>query len=135
MSKEKVMTADPGMMTEPTRTVDAAGTQEWWVNSQRHRLDGPAVIYANGRQEWWVNGQRHRLDGPAVISAEGEQVWFVNNRLHRLDGPAVIYANGSQEWWVRGQNITTQVNSWMQTQAVVWPWDDQTQMQFLLTWG
>ena len=89
MSKEKVMTADPGMMTEPTRTVDAAGTQEWWVNSQRHRLDGPAVIYANG----------------------------------------------SQEWWVRGQNITTQVNSWMQTQAVVWPWDDQTQMQFILTFG
>jgi ribosomal protein S12 methylthiotransferase accessory factor YcaO len=89
MSKEKVMTADPGMMTEPTRTVDAAGTQEWYVNGQ----------------------------------------------LHRPDGPAVISAAGSQEWWVRGQNITTQVNSWMQTQAVTWPWDDQTQMQFLLTWG
>ena len=89
MSKEKVMTADPGMMTEPTRTVDAAGTQEWHVNGQRHRLDGPAYIGAAG----------------------------------------------TQEWWVRGQNITTQVNSWMQTQAVTWPWDDQTQMQFLLTWG
>jgi len=112
MSKEKVMTADPGMMTEPTRTVDAAGTQAWWVNSQRHRLDGPAYIGANGTQEWWVNSQRHRLDGPAHI-----------------------WANGYQEWWVRGQNITTQVNSWMQTQAVVWPWDDQTQMQFILTFG
>ena len=76
-------------MTEPTRTVDAAGTQAWYVNGQRHRLDGPAVISAAGTQEWWVNDQ----------------------------------------------NITTQVNSWMQTQAVVWPWDDQTQMLFLLTWG
>ena len=112
MSKEKVMTADPGMMTEPTRTVDAAGTQAWYVNGQRHRLDGPAYIGANGSQEWWVNSQRHRLDGPAHI-----------------------WANGYQEWWVRGQNITTQVNAWMQTQAVTWPWDDQTQMQFLLTWG
>ena len=111
MSKEKVMTADPGMMTEPTRTVDAAGTQEWHVNGQRHRLDGPAVISAVGRQ-WWVNGQRHRLDGPALI-----------------------WANGYQEWCVRGQNITTQANAWMQTQAVVWPWDDQTQMLFQLTWG
>ena len=112
MSKEKVMTADPGMMTEPTRTVDAAGTQEWHVNGQRHRLDGPAVISAAGTQAWYVNSQRHRLDGPAVISA-----------------------NGDQEWWVNDQNITTQVEAWMQTQAVTWPWDDQTQMQFILTFG
>ena len=59
----------------------------------------------------------------------------LNGQLHRLNGPARIYANGDQEWWVNDQNITTQVNSWMQTQAVVWPWDDQTQMLFLLTWG
>ena len=134
MSKEKVMTADPGMMTEPTRTVDAAGTQEWHVNGQRHRLDGPAVISAVGRQ-WWVNGQRHRLDGPAYIGAAGTQEWWVNGQRHRLDGPALIWANGYQEWCVRGQNITTQANAWMQTQAVVWPWDDQTQMLFQLTWG
>ena len=112
MSKEKVMTADPGMMTEPTRTVDAAGTQVWFVNNRLHRLDGPAIIWANGDQAWWVNGQRHRLDGPAVICADGDQ-----------------------EWWVNYQNITTQVEAWMQTQAVTWPWDDQTQMQFILTFG
>ena len=129
------MTADPGMMTEPTRTVDAAGHQEWYVNGQRHRLDGPALIYANGHQAWYVNGQRHRLDGPADIWANGSQAWYVNDQLHRLDGPAVIYANGTQEWWVNYQNITTQVEAWMQTQAVTWPWDDQTQMLFQLTWG
>ena len=123
------------MMTEPTRTVDAAGTQEWRVRGQLHRLDGPAVIWAAGTQAWWVAGQRHRLDGPARICAAGTQAWWVNNQLHRLDGPARIWAAGTQEWWVRGQNITSQVNSWMQTQAVVWPWDDQTQMQFILTFG
>ena len=123
------------MNTEPTRTVDAAGTQEWYVNSQRHRLDGPAVIWASGTQAWYVNGQRHRLDGPAFIGANGSQEWWVNDQLHRLDGPAVIGADGTQEWYVRDQNITTQVKSWMQTQAVTWPWDDQTQMQFILTFG
>ena len=71
----------------------------------------------------------HRVD------ANGDQEWWVNDQLHRPDGPAVIGAAGSQAWWVRGQNITAQVEAWMQTQAVVWPWDDQTQMQFLLTWG
>jgi hypothetical protein len=101
-----------GMKQEPVKTVDAAGTQGWHVNGLLHRLDGPAVIGATGTQAWLVAGQRHRLDGPAVIGA-----------------------TGTQEWWVAGQNITTQVNSWMQTQAVVWPWDDQTQMLFQLTWG
>ena len=123
------------MSKEPAHRVDANGDQEWHVNGQRHRLAGPAYISADGDQEWWVNGQRHRLDGPAVIYADGDQAWWVNGQLHRLDGPAVIGAAGRQEWWVNYQNITTQVNSWMQTQAVVWPWDDQTQMQFMLTWG
>ena len=89
----------------------------------------------DGTQEWRLKGQLHRLDGAAVIYANGSQEWRIQGRLHRLEGPAYIGANGTQEWWVRGQNITTQVNSWMQTQAVTWPWDDQTQMQFLLTWG
>ena len=100
------------MTQEPTHRVDANGTQEWHVNGQLHRLDGAAVIWADGTQAWWVNGQLHRLDGPAVISAAGDQEWLVN-----------------------GQPITDQVEAWMQTQAVVWPWDDQTQMQFILTFG
>ena len=89
----------------------------------------------DGTQEWRLKGQLHRLDGAAVIYANGSQEWRIQGRLHRLEGPAYIGANGTQEWWVRGQNITTQVNSWMQTQAVTWPWDDQTQMQFILTFG
>ena len=123
------------MNTEPTHRVDANGDQAWYVNGQRHRLDGPAVISAAGTQEWWVNDQRHRPDGPAIIGAAGTQEWWVNGQWHRLDGPAVIWANGDQEWCVNYQNITTQVEALMQTQAVVWPWDDQTQMQFILTFG
>ena len=123
------------MTQEPTRTVYADGTQAWCVNGQLHRIEGPAYIGENGTQEWLVNGERHRLAGPAYIGANGTQEWWVNGQLHRLDGPASIRASGKQEWWVNYQNITTQVEAWMQTQAVTWPWDDQTQMQFILTFG
>ena len=124
-----------GIVMEPEYSVDEAGTQRWYVNDQLHQLDGPAVIWASGTQEWWANDQLHRLDGPAVIWANGDQEWYVNHQPHRLDGPAVIHANGYQEWWVRDQEITSQVEAWMQTQGVTWPWDEETQMQFILTWG
>jgi hypothetical protein len=120
---------------EPTLTVNADGTQRWLVNGELHRLDGPAFIYPDGTQQWYVSGELHRLDGPAVIWANGDQAWWVNGQLHRLDGPAVIWADGDQEWRVRDQHITTQVAAWMQTHAITWPWDEPTQMQFLLTWG
>ena len=38
--------------------IDVDGNQRWFdVNGQHHRLDGPAVIWADGSQEWWVNGK------------------------------------------------------------------------------
>jgi len=126
---------DMGIVTEPEYSVDADGTQRWRVNNQLHRVDGPAVIYANGTQQWWANHQLHRLAGPAVIRADGYQAWYVRNQLHRLDGPAYIGADGTQEWLISDQNITTQVEAWMKDHAITWPWDDPTQMQFLLTWG
>ena len=109
-----------------------------WRNKrcQLHRTDGlPAVIYANGTQEWWVNGKRHRTDCPAVIDAAGTQEWWVNGKRHRTDGPARIHASGGQEWLVKGQNITDEVDSWMVSQEVIWPWDSSTQTLFTLTFG
>ena len=50
-----------------------------------HRLDGPAIEWANGHKEWWVNG-----------------------KLHREDGPAIEYANRSKEWWMNGQRLSEQ---------------------------
>jgi len=45
-----------------------------------HRLDGPAVQYADGRKYWYVDGQQHRLDGPAVEAANGHKAWFVDGK-------------------------------------------------------
>jgi hypothetical protein len=38
------------------------GYQSWWLNDQRHRDDGPAVIYPDGTQEWWINGKLIKVE-------------------------------------------------------------------------
>ena len=103
------------------------------MNNQFHRVDGPAIIYPNGTQLWFINGNLHREDGPARIFPDGQEEWYINGKLHREDGPAVIYPNGRREWWVSGQNITKKVNVWMEKQHIVWPWNEDIQAQFLLT--
>lgn len=79
-----------------------------WVNSkgQSHRLDGPAIEWAEGSKEWWVDGKRHRLDGPAVEWVEWSKQWWVEGKRHRLDGPAIEDVNGNKEWWVDGLEVT-----------------------------
>jgi len=63
-------------------------------------------VYDNGTQEWWLNGNLHREDGPAVIYADGTQEWYLDDKRHREDGPAVIYADGGQAWWLNGKEVT-----------------------------
>jgi hypothetical protein len=84
----------------------ADGDKVWYVDGKRHRLDGPAVEYDDGSKEWWVDCKRHRLDGPAVEYADGFKAWYVNDKLHRLDGPAIERANGFKEWYVDGKEMT-----------------------------
>jgi hypothetical protein len=79
----------------------------WWqLDGQRHRTDGPAVIWANGTQAWWLNGQRHRTAGPAVIHSDGTRHWWLNGQLHRTNGPAVIWADGTQHWYLNDRQYT-----------------------------
>ena len=88
-------------------TVDEDKTIHWYNDKgQLHRLDGPAVEYAEGFKEWWAEGKLHRLDGPAIEYADGYKVWFVEGKRHRLDGPAVEYADGFKEWYVEGRRMT-----------------------------
>ena len=117
------------------RYVYASGTQAWYVVGQLHRLDGPAVIWRDGTQVWYVDDQLHRTDGPAVINADGTEEWYVNDQLHRTDGPAVIWADGTQTWWVNSKDITQEVAAWISIHNVTWPFDDNTRIQFILTFG
>jgi hypothetical protein len=84
----------------------ADGSKEWWVDGKVHRIDGPAFECADGSKSWYVNGERHRLDGPAIEYANGNKAWYVDGKFHRLDGPAIEYADGDKEWWVDGKKMT-----------------------------
>lgn len=50
----------------------------------------------------------HRVDGPALIYADGYQEWRVDGLLHRLDGPAVVdYIDLGHEWRIRGHQVSS----------------------------
>jgi len=66
---------------------------------------GFVAEYPNGSKEWWLNGQRHRVDGPAREWADGSKQWWVNGKLHRVDGPAVEWADGTKNWYLNGNFI------------------------------
>jgi len=61
-------------------------------------------VIDHGCQSWWLNGERHRKDGPAVVDGD-RQVWYLNGQLHREDGPA--YVDGDcQVWYLYGKRLT-----------------------------
>jgi hypothetical protein len=49
---------DVDLGEKPTHTVSPDGTEEWCLNGELHRDDGPAVVWLDGREEWWLNGKR-----------------------------------------------------------------------------
>ena len=79
-----------------------------WENSagRYHRIDGPAIEWADGSKEWCINGKLHRTDGPTIEHADGAKQWWFNGQLHRTDGPAVEYADGTKWWWYKGKQIS-----------------------------
>jgi hypothetical protein len=88
-------------------TVDEQKTIRWYNDKdKRHRLDGPAIEYADGYKAWYVNGKLHRLDGPAIECANGTKEWCVNGKRHRLDGPAFECAYGYKAWFVDDKQMT-----------------------------
>ena len=79
---------------------------EWFLDGQRHRLDGPAYESVNGDTFWYLNGRLHREDGPAVENADGSKQWYLNGQRHREDGPAIEWADGSKQWYLNGRKYT-----------------------------
>jgi hypothetical protein len=64
-------------------------------------MDSRWEIDARGTKKWFnEEGKLHRLDGPAVEWADGDMSWWINGKQHRLDGPAVVWINGYKEWWI-----------------------------------
>lgn len=71
-----------------------------------HRLDGPAIEWANGDKAWYQDDKLHRLDGPAYEGTNGYKSWWQNDKRHRLDGPACEWASGDKYWYIEGVEYT-----------------------------
>lgn len=82
------------------------------ADDKLHREDGPAVIYRDGETQWFINGNRHRLDGgPVIEKPNGFKSWWVNGKRHRIDGPAVIYGSGTpQKFWYINDTMYTEAD-------------------------
>jgi len=85
----------------------------------------------------WYNDDSvlHRLDGPAVEWRNGNETWLVNGGIHRIDGPAIEWADGTLEWWINDCEITNDVNEWVKENNFTIPFDEPTQMMFLMKFG
>jgi len=102
-------------MTSSNEYINIHGDVEWRVNGKLHRVDGPAQIFANRNYKaWWLNGERHRTDGPAIVTTIMShliELWFLNdNELYNVNE------------WVKENNFTI-------------PFDEPTQMMFLMKFG
>ena len=89
-----------------------------WVNSnnEKHRVDGPAIIFDDGVEHWYLNGERHRDGGPAStykgpVTPKQQEQWFQHGLLHREDGPASTYPDGIEEWYINGKKINYEFTS------------------------
>ncbi|RTK95497.1 MAG: hypothetical protein EKK64_06660 [Neisseriaceae bacterium] len=66
------------------------GTKEWRKKQIitpcfgfLHRHIEPAIIYSNGDVEYWVNGERHRENGPAVIYGNKQYFFEYGNFIKK----------------------------------------------------
>jgi hypothetical protein len=62
-------------------TVDNVGTIRWYLDDKLHRLDGPAIEFANGGKHWYLDGKLNRLDGPAIEYADGGKCWYLDGKV------------------------------------------------------
>jgi hypothetical protein len=85
----------------------ANGAKSWYIDGKRHRTDSHAVELADGTKYWYLNGKRHRIDGPAVEFANGAKHWYLDDKLHRTDGPAIESADGTKYWYLNGKRHRT----------------------------
>lgn len=88
---------------EPVMTVDKYETKIWKLNGLYHRVDGPAIEYADGTKMWYQSDIIHRVGAPAIEWANGTKMWFQNGMCHCIDRPAIERADRTKEWWLNGE--------------------------------
>jgi hypothetical protein len=105
------------MDNESTLKIDSHDTKRWRLNDKLHRVDGPAIEYANGSKYWCLYGERHREDGPAVEFADGSKFWYRHGKSHREDGPADEWTSGNKYWFLDGYCYT--FDEWLEATTLI----------------
>jgi hypothetical protein len=99
---------------------------------QLHRVDGPAFEDSFGSGVWYQNGEYHRDDGPAFEYHNGYTAWYQRGLLHRLDGPAIVHPDKTNEWHIDGNDVTIDVEIWLQEQNIKLPMSESELSCFIL---
>ena len=68
-------------MEKYTVTVSDDGTRKWYSDGLYHRVDGPAVEYADGSKEWWIDGVKY---------TEREFIALTTKVVSSLDGKCIV---------------------------------------------
>ncbi len=84
-------------INRPSYTDPKTGDKYWFKNNK---------YVEDQNASPWNWGERHRINGPAIEWADGSKSWWLNGKLHRADGPAIEWANGHKEWCLNDKSLT-----------------------------
>ena len=76
----------------------------------------------------------HRLDGPAVVFADGSEMWFKDGLIHRVDGPAMIDIDGAIMYYLYGKYLGSEVIFWLDENDIDLR-TEEGQLAFVLQWA
>ena len=113
-------------MSDDDEDDDDADIRKLDEDGRLHCEDGPAFISKAGSSEWWIHGKAHRLDGPASIISKKDYKFITGKRSKK---------DFHYYWYVNHVDITKNVDAWTKANKVSWPWDENTQALFVLTFA
>lgn len=90
------------------------------------------IEYPDGTEEWYLDYQLHRDDGPAIEFADGTKCWYQNGLKHRYDGPAIVDSSGAKLWFVNDEHITREVMAWLKQQNITLPMTESDLGMFIM---
>lgn len=96
-----LLTFDDPEITQYLRIPPVDNKLSWQIfDDNRREVDEAGNV-------WYYNSKNelHRLDGPAIEWADGTKWWYQHDRWHRLDGPANEWVNGFKRWFIDGEEI------------------------------
>jgi hypothetical protein len=92
---------------------------------------GPTIVSTeSGSKMWFLDGERHREDGPAVVLRNGHKVWYLHGKKHRTDGPAIEWNDGQLCWYLFGNCMS--FDKWLSTNQTL---SDEEKVMYKLQHG